>query len=60
MVGWPTPPGRGDAKPCRFGRAGRIMKEFGAVNAIDCRSENELFIGELINWRVQKITLKSR
>lgn len=42
----------------KFGRAGRTMKEFGTVNAIDCRSENELFVGELINWRVQKVTLK--
>lgn len=42
----------------RFGRAGRVMKEFGTVNAIDCRNENELFVGELINWRVQKVTLK--
>ena len=28
------------------------------VNAIDCRSENELLVGELGNWRVQKLTLK--
>jgi streptogramin lyase len=42
----------------KFGRAGRLIKEFGSVNAIDCRSENELFVGELINWRVQKVTLK--
>ncbi len=42
----------------KFGRAGHIMKEFGTVNAIDCRNENELLVGELINWRVQKITLK--
>lgn len=44
----------------RFGKAGRVMKEFGAVNALDCRSENELFVGELTNWRVQKVTLKPR
>jgi NHL repeat-containing protein len=42
----------------RFGRAGRLPKEFGTVNAIDCRSENELFVGELLNWRVQKVTLR--
>ena len=41
----------------RFGRAGRVPKEFNMVNAIDCRSENELFVGELGNWRVQKLTL---
>ena len=42
----------------KFGRAGRVMKEFGTVNAIDCRNENELFVGELVSWRVQKVTLK--
>jgi hypothetical protein len=43
----------------RFGRAGKLAKEFGIVNAIDCRSENELLIGELGNWRVQKVTLRA-
>jgi hypothetical protein len=42
----------------KFGRAGKLLKEFGTVNAIDCRSENELYVGELGNWRVQKLTLK--
>jgi hypothetical protein len=42
----------------KFGRAGRVPKEFNMVNAIDCRSENELLVGELGNWRVQKLTLK--
>jgi hypothetical protein len=42
----------------KFGRAGRVAKEFNMVNAIDCRSENELLVAELGNWRVQKLTLK--
>ncbi len=42
----------------RFGRAGKLPKEFGTVNAIDCRNEHELYVGELINWRVQKLTLR--
>jgi hypothetical protein len=42
----------------KFGRAGKLPKEFGLVNSIDCRSENELLIGELSNWRVQKLTLR--
>src|SRR5262245_9501221 len=42
----------------KFGRAGRLVKEFGTVNAIDCRTDNELLVGELLNWRVQKLTLK--
>jgi len=41
----------------KFGRAGKVLKEFGTVNAIDCRNENELYVGEIGNWRVQKLTL---
>ena len=41
----------------KFGRAGKQLKEFGLVNSIDCRNENELLVGELSNWRVQKVTL---
>jgi hypothetical protein len=42
----------------KFGRAGKEIKQFGLVNSIDCRNENELYIGELSNWRVQKLTLR--
>src|SRR5215831_17496393 len=41
----------------KFGRAGRTAKEFNFVNAIDCRSENNLYIGEIANLRVQKVSL---
>jgi DNA-binding beta-propeller fold protein YncE len=41
----------------KFGRAGKLPKEFGTVNAIDCRSENNLFVGEIGNMRVQKLAL---
>ena len=43
----------------KFGRAGKLPKEFGIANSIDCRNENELLVGEMTNWRVQKITLKA-
>jgi streptogramin lyase len=43
----------------RFGSAGKLPKEFSLVNSIDCRNDNELLIGELANWRVQKITLRA-
>jgi DNA-binding beta-propeller fold protein YncE len=43
----------------KFGSAGKLPKEFGLVNSIDCRNENELLVGELANWRVQKITLRA-
>ena len=42
----------------RFGSAGKLAKEFGIANSIDCRNENELLVGEMTNWRVQKVTLK--
>ena len=41
-----------------FGKAGKLPKEFGIANSIDCRNENELLVGEMTNWRVQKLTLK--
>jgi hypothetical protein len=42
----------------KFGKAGKLPKEFGIVNAIDCRTENDLWVGEVLNWRAQKITLR--
>jgi hypothetical protein len=42
----------------KFGSAGKLSKEFGVANSIDCRSENDLLIGEMSNWRVQRVTLK--
>ena len=42
----------------KFGRAGKMPKEFGVANSLDCRGENELLVGEMTNWRVQRVTLK--
>jgi DNA-binding beta-propeller fold protein YncE len=42
----------------KVGRAGKLPKEFGLVNSIDCRTDNELLVGEMTNWRVQKVTLR--
>jgi len=44
----------------KFGTAGKMPKEFGLANSIDCRNENELLVGELTNWRVQKVSLKNK
>jgi len=41
----------------KFGRAGKLPKEFGTVNAIDCRNENTLYVAEIGNLRVQKLVL---
>jgi 6-bladed beta-propeller protein len=42
----------------KFGKAGKLPKEFGTVNSIDCRSENNLLVGEIANMRVQRLTLR--
>ena len=42
----------------RFGKAGRLLKEFGSAHALDCRFENTLYVGEILSWRVQRLTLR--
>lgn len=42
----------------KFGTAGKMPKEFGLANSLDCRSDTELLVGERTNWRVQKVSLK--
>ncbi|HEY7172635.1 MAG TPA: peptidyl-alpha-hydroxyglycine alpha-amidating lyase family protein [Vicinamibacterales bacterium] len=42
----------------RFGAAGKLPKQFGLANSLDCRDENVLLVGEMTNWRVQKLTLR--
>ncbi len=42
----------------KFGSAGKQPKEFGLANSLDCRGDNELLVGEMTNWRVQRVTLK--
>ena len=44
----------------KFGSAGKLPKQFGLANSLDCRSDTELLVGEMTNWRVQRITLKGR
>ena len=41
-----------------YGKPGRNLGEFGWIHAIACPSENEIWVGELINWRVQKLVTK--
>jgi DNA-binding beta-propeller fold protein YncE len=40
-----------------LGKAGHQLKQFGWIHEIACPSENELYVAELLNWRVQKLTL---
>jgi DNA-binding beta-propeller fold protein YncE len=42
----------------RFGQVGKHIGQFGTVNSIDCRDPNNLLVGELGNWRVQKVTFR--
>ena len=39
-------------------RPGKQPKQFGWIHEIACPSENELFVAEMLNWRVQKLTLR--
>ena len=41
----------------KLGIAGRQLKEFGWIHEIACPSENEVYVGELLNWRMQKLIL---
>lgn len=43
----------------KFGSAGKLPKQFGLANSLDCRSDTELLVGEMSNWRVQRVTLKA-
>ena len=40
-----------------LGRGGRALKQFGWIHEMACPSENELYVAELLNWRVQKLEL---
>ena len=40
-----------------LGETGKRLKQFGWIHEIACPSENELYVGELLNWRAQKLIL---
>jgi len=42
-----------------FGKAGKQPGQFGWVHEIACPAENELYVAEILNWRVQKLVLES-
>ena len=41
-----------------IGEAGKQPKQFGWIHQIACPSDKELYVAELLNWRVQKLTLR--
>jgi hypothetical protein len=40
-----------------LGKSGKALKQFGWIHEIACPSENELYVAELLNWRIQKLVL---
>jgi hypothetical protein len=42
----------------RFGRAGKMIGEFGTANSLDCSVPGELLVGETGNWRVQRVRVR--
>ena len=43
-----------------IGKAGPRLKEFSGIHGMACPSENELYVAENANWRVQKLILHPR
>lgn len=41
-----------------YGQSGKNLGEFGWAHALACPSEDEVYVGELLNWRVQKLVTK--
>jgi DNA-binding beta-propeller fold protein YncE len=41
-----------------LGESGKQLKQFGWIHEIACPSEHELYVAELLNWRVQKLILE--
>ena len=42
----------------KFGHAGKEFGGFQVVHMMDCRNPNEIIVGEIESWRVQKLILK--
>ena len=41
-----------------LGESGKQLKQFGWVHEMACPSENEIYVAEVLNWRVQKLLLR--
>ena len=42
-----------------LGDSGKQLKQFGWIHEIACPSEHEIYVAEILNWRVQKLFLDS-
>jgi DNA-binding beta-propeller fold protein YncE len=43
----------------KFGQSGKQIGQFGWIHELACPSQNEIYVAELLNWRVQKLILGS-
>jgi hypothetical protein len=43
----------------KFGHAAKLAPGFQVVHMLDCRNPNEIIVGEIESWRVQKLILGS-
>jgi NHL repeat len=41
-----------------FGKSGKQLGQFGWIHEMACPSENELYVAEILNWRIQKLVLE--
>jgi hypothetical protein len=41
----------------KFGVPGKEQGQFSTVHGLDCRNENEIFVTEIVEWRLQKFIL---
>ena len=42
----------------KFGKPGKVAPGFQVVHMMDCRNPNEIILGEIESWRVQKYILQ--
>jgi hypothetical protein len=42
-----------------LGSSGKQLKQFGWIHQMAAPAENVLYVAELLNWRIQKLTLHS-
>jgi len=43
----------------KFGHPGKVAPGFQVVHMLDCRNPNEIILGEIESWRVQKYVFKT-
>jgi hypothetical protein len=44
----------------KFGKPGKNPPNFQVVHMMDCRDPNQIIVGEIESWRVQKLILKQQ